>query len=128
MGLLAANGALTMCTFGVAPSPLTFLPASMTLAAPGPVGACSACVPFLNVKPYGVCLSLANPITAAQTAAAFGVLTPGACIPVPVGMWIPTAPTVITAMGPILTQESMLMCAYGGQIRMLMPAQFTGMT
>lgn len=128
MGFAAANGALAMCTFGVAPTPLTFLPTSMVLSPVGPIGTCAGCVPFLNVKPFGVCMSLANPITAALTAAAFGVLTPGPCIPVPAGIWIPMKPTVITAMGPILTQESMLMCAYGGQIRMLMPAQFAAMT
>ena len=37
--------------------------------------------PFVNVLPFGLCTSLANPITAAQTAAALGVLTPGPCTP-----------------------------------------------
>ena len=128
MGFIVANGALSMCTFGVAPMPLTFLPTSMALTMVGPAGTCAGCVPFLNVKPFGVCMSILNPVTASLTAAAFGVLTPGPCIPVPAGMWIPTAPTVITAMGPILTQESMLMCAYAGQIRALVPMQFTAMT
>ena len=41
--------------------------------------------PFANILPFGLCTSLANPITAAQTAAALGVLTPGACTPVTVG-------------------------------------------
>ena len=37
--------------------------------------------PFANILPFGLCTSLANPITAAQTAAALGVLTPGTCTP-----------------------------------------------
>jgi hypothetical protein len=99
----------------------------MVMGSAGPMGTCADCVPFLNVKPFGVCMSLANPITAAQTAAALGVLTPGACIPVPAGMWIPMKPVVMAKPGPILTSDSMLMCAYGGMIKITLPGQFTVM-
>jgi hypothetical protein len=69
-------------------------------------------------------MSLANPTTAALTASALGVLTPGPCIPTPAGMWIPTKPTVLTSAGPILTSDSMLICAFGGVIKINMPAEF----
>jgi hypothetical protein len=72
-------------------------------------------------------MSLANPVTAALTAAAFGVLTPGPCIPTPAGIWTPTKPTVMAKPGPMLTGDSILACAFGGVIKINMPAQFTVM-
>jgi hypothetical protein len=83
--------------------------------------------PFMNVAPFGVCMSMANPVTAALTAAAFGILTPGPCIPTPAGTWIPTKPTVLMKPGPIMTSDSMLICAFGGVIKINVPAQFTVM-
>ncbi len=71
-----------------------------------------------------MCRSLLNPITAAQTAAALGVLTPGICTPVPVGMWIPTKPTVKFTNSSILTDNSILTCAYGGVINIVTPLEF----
>jgi hypothetical protein len=97
----------------------------MLMGAAGPMGSCADCIPFLNIVPFGVCSSILNPTTASLTAAALGVLTPGPCIPTPAGMWIPTKPTVMSKMGPMLTSDSMLICAYGGVIKINMPAQFT---
>jgi len=116
-------GAMTKCPFGLAPSTLTVLPSTI-LHTMGPMGHCSNCVPFMNIAPFGLCTSLLNPVTAAQTAAALGVLTPGTCIPTPVGPWIPTKPTVLGPMGPMLTNGSSLMCAFGGCIKIIMPVQF----
>ena len=81
MGLPVVNSALLMCSFGVAPSPLTVLPGNRTMFENSRWRTIMDNKPFVNIKPFGVCISLANPITAAQTAAAFGVLTPGACTP-----------------------------------------------
>lgn len=76
--------------------------------------------PFVNVMPFGLCTSLANPITAAQTAAALGVLTPGACTPVTTP-WVPGSPTALIANMPALTNTSKCMCSYGGVIQITMP-------
>jgi hypothetical protein len=84
-------------------------------------------VPFLNIAPFGVCNSMMNPTTAALTAAAFGVLTPGPCIPTPAGTWIPTNPMVMASPGPLLSSDSILMCAFGGVIKINVPGQFTVM-
>ncbi|MDR0581295.1 MAG: DUF4280 domain-containing protein [Holosporaceae bacterium] len=127
MGLGVCCGAITSCPFGAAPGTLTFLPTPMVMGAAGPMGTCMDTVPFLNIAPFGVCMSMANPTTAALTAAAFGVLTPGPCIPTPAGIWIPTKPTVMAKPGPLLTSDSMLMCAFGGIIKANVPAQFTVM-
>ena len=126
MGIHVGNGAMTSCIFGIAPGSLV-LPPSTVMGTSGSLGNCSNCVPFMNVTPFGLCMSLANPITAAQTAAAFGVLTPGACIPTPAGMWLPIKPTVLSMNMPMLDSSSMLMCAFGGVIRINVPGQFTVM-
>ena len=124
MGFMACMGGLATCPFGVAPTPLTFLPAPPVLGTTGPMGKCTDMAPFLNITPFGVCMSIMNPITATLTAAAFGVLTPGPCIPVPAGIWIPVAPMVMSA-GPVLSSDSKLMCAYMGAISIIIPGEFT---
>ena len=77
--------------------------------------------PFVNVLPFGLCTSLANPITAAQTAAALGVLTPGTCTPVIAAPWVPGAPTALVGNMPMLNQTSKCICAYGGVITITNP-------
>jgi hypothetical protein len=69
--------------------------------------------------PFGLCQSLANPTTAALTAAALGVLTPGPCTPVIPAPWVPGSPTVMVANMPALTNTCQLMCAYGGAISII---------
>ena len=77
--------------------------------------------PFANIMPFGLCTSLANPITAAQTAAALGVLTPGVCTPVVPAPWVPGAPTALTGSMPTLTRCRKCNCAYGGVITIMNP-------
>lgn len=72
--------------------------------------------PMVNIMPFGVCSSIANPATASLTAAALGVLTPGPCIPVSTP-WTPGSPKTMVAKMPALTDSSMCMCAYGGAIQ-----------
>ncbi|MDR2107454.1 MAG: DUF4280 domain-containing protein [Holosporaceae bacterium] len=127
MGLGVCTGAMSMCPFGAAPGTLSFLPTNMIMGSAGPMGTCMDTVPFLNIAPFGVCMSMANPTTASLTAAALGVLTPGPCIPTPGGTWIPTNPMVMAAAGPMLTSDSMLICSFGGVIKINVPGQFTVM-
>ena len=78
--------------------------------------------PFVNIPPFGVCMSLANPATASLTAAALGVLTPGPCTPMTaVAPWVPGAPTVMVANMPALTSTSKCNCMYGGVISVAVP-------
>lgn len=123
MGFCCCPGTLLSCPMGLTPAPLTILP-KMLMGPTGPMATCMDCIPFLNIVPFGVCKSLLNPSTAALTAAAFGVLTPGPCMPTPVGIWIPTKPTVMSLTGPVLTNNSMLICAFGGVIKINLPGQF----
>lgn len=124
MGLLATNGCLCACSFGVAPCPLVVLPAARVLSG-APAAAIMDNVPFVNLATFGMCSSAANPTVAAATAAAMGVLTPMPCIPVFPAPWVPGSPTVLIGGKPALTTDSKLMCAYGGVVSMTAPAQMT---
>jgi hypothetical protein len=73
-------------------------------------------IPMLNIMPFAMCQSLANPTVAAATAAALGVLTPMPCIPVTPAPWAPGSPTVMIGNKPSLNNSSKLMCTWGGVI------------
>jgi len=121
MPLPVVNGAMTMCSFGLAPSTLIVLPQNRTLVENMPAATIMDNKPFVNVLPFGLCTSLANPITAAQTAAALGVLTPGVCTPVTVAPWMPGAPPALVGSMPMLHQACTCNCAYGGVITITNP-------
>lgn len=117
-------GAMLKCSFGMAPSSLVPTPkpvqtSNMVAANIGDH------VPMMNVMPFGVCQSMANPTVAAATAAAMGVLTPMPCIPNTPAPWVPGAPTVLLCNLPALDDQSKLMCIWGGVIEVTMPGQMT---
>jgi hypothetical protein len=70
---------------------------------------------------------MANPIVAAATAAALGVLVPMPCVPITVAPWVTGAPTVLLGNMPTLNNSSKLMCVWGGVISIILPGQFTVM-
>ena len=118
-------GAMMTCTFGAAPSTLVVLPANKVLAEGPPAANIMDHKPMLNIMPFGVCTSLANPTVAAATAAALGVLTPMPCIPNTPAPWVPGAPTVLLANFPVLNNTSKLMCTWAGVIEVVVPGQVT---
>lgn len=124
MALLVTGGAMTLCTFGASPGVLNVLPTG-TSAGPAPAATILDNVPFLNIGPFTLCTSLANPAVATATAAALGVLTPMPCTPVIPAPWTPGSPTVLVQGRPALTNTSTCLCAYGGLITIAMPGQFT---
>ena len=117
-------GAMLKCSFGVAPGTLMVLPANLVMSN-GPVANIMDHKPMLNILPFGMCTSLANPTVAAATAAAMGVLTPMPCIPVTPAPWAPGSPTVMLSNMPALNNTSKLMCTWGGVISVTVPGQFT---
>lgn len=125
MGIPVVATASLACSFGLAPGTLNVLPDKKVLAENKPMATILDNKPFLNITPFGVCSSLANPITAAQTAAALGVLTPGTCTPVIPAPWTPGSPTVMVGGVPALNNSSMCTCAYGGVIQITMPGATT---
>jgi hypothetical protein len=119
-------GANMQCSFGAAPSSLVVLPANRVLTAV-PDANIMDNKPMVNILPFGVCSSMANPTVAAATAAALGVLTPMPCIPATTAPWVPGAPTVLLANMPTLNNSSKLMCMWGGVIQIVNPGQTTVM-
>lgn len=111
------TGAPLTCSFGIAPGTLVVLPDKRVTAESKPAATILDFKPFVNITPFSLCNSLANPITAAQTSAALGVLTPGTCIPTPVAPWSPGATTTMIGGVPALTDTSICNCAYGGVIQ-----------
>jgi hypothetical protein len=117
-------GAQLACNMGAAPSALAVLPAARVTGCSRPVASVADAVPLLNVAPFGMCRSLANPAVAAATAAAVGVLTPMPCVPV-TASWTPGSPTVLAGGKPVVTASSTCACAWGGQISVVSPGQTT---
>ena len=127
MGLPVVTGAMLQCSFGAAPSTLSVLPMNRVMFENKPVANIMDNKPMVNIAPFALCMSLANPITAAQTAAALGVLTPGTCIPVTTAPWAPGAPKTLIANMPALTDSSICVCAYGGVIKVVVGQAFKEM-
>ncbi len=121
MAIPVVSGAMLQCPMGLAPSTLNVIPKARVMTENMPMASIADNIPMVNIPPFGVCTSLANPITAAQTAAALGVLTPGACLPVLPAPWMPGSPTVLVGGMPALTNTSKCQCAYGGSISIINP-------
>ena len=126
MGAQVVMGAMLQCSFGVAPSTLVVLPTNRVLGAT-PAANIMDNVPMLNVMPFGMCSSPANPTVAAATAAALGVLTPMPCVPFTVAPWVPGVPTVLIGSMPAVDNNCKLMCNWGGVIQVTSPGQFAVM-
>lgn len=121
MGMQVSMGATLMCTMGLAPSSLMVLPQNRTLAENKPAANIMDNKPFVNILPFGMCKSPANPAVAAATAAALGVLTPMPCTPVTPAPWTPGSPTVTIANMPALNNTSKCMCVFAGTISITNP-------
>ena len=68
MGKLVCAGAMLKCSFGMAPATLNVLPLNRVLSG-APSANIMDNVPMLNILPFGMCQSPANPMVAAATAA-----------------------------------------------------------
>ncbi|RAU37554.1 DUF4280 domain-containing protein [Enterobacter sp. ECC-175] len=119
------TGAVMQCSFGVAPATLNVMPVSRTIVNNMPMANILDNKPFINILPFGMCNSIANPTVAAATAAALGVLTPMPCIPSTIAPWVPGSPTIMVGNAPALTAQSQLMCMWGGVIQISFPGQVT---
>lgn len=122
MSLHVCTGAMMRCSMGAAPSTFAALPKTVqtNMMDAGNIMDNKAMV---NIPPFGVCKSPANPMVAAATAAALGTLVPMPCIPNTPAPWAPGAPTVLVANMPALNNTSKLMCIWGGVIEIAMAGQ-----
>lgn len=110
-----------LCSFGMAPAALNVLPIKRVMIEGKPAATITDMVPILNIPPFGMCTSLANPTVAAATAAALGVLTPMPCIPATVAPWAPPAAQTLIGGTPALTAGAQCHCAWGGVITIIFP-------
>ena len=72
MGSPLVAGAVTRCSFGLAPSVLNVLPVNRVLVSNLPAANVLDSKPIVNIVPFGMCNSIANPTVATATAAALG--------------------------------------------------------
>ncbi|TDF97139.1 DUF4280 domain-containing protein [Paenibacillus piri] len=124
MGILVCGGASTQCSFGAAPGTLMVLPANRVMTSM-PIANIMDNKPIMNITPFGMCKSMANPTVAAATAANKGVLVQMPCVPVIAAPWAPGSPTVQIANMPALNNSSKCMCNWGGVIQIVNPGQAT---
>lgn len=121
MPKLVINGAKLKCSEGLAPSTLTVLPANGSSADEQPAATIMDNVPMVNIAPFGMCKTQANPQVAAATAAAMGTLTPMPCLPVIPAPWSPGA-SIVTIQGQkALTDDSKCNCVWTGSIEITDP-------
>lgn len=123
MAMHVCTGAILQCSCGAAPSPLLVPPTNRMLS--GKVAAANIMdhKPLLNIMPFAVCTSPANPAVAAATAAALGVLTPMPCLPATATPWLPGVPNVLLGSMPALDERSKLACNWGGVISVVFAGQ-----
>ena len=110
MGFSLCTGGMMMCSFGVAPSNLNILPDKMIMCAEKPMANIMDNKPMLNIPPFGMCTSPANP----AVIAALG--SPVPCIPNTVAPWTPANPMVLVKNMPSISDSSKLMCMWAGVI------------
>ena len=127
MPMQVVNSAQLMCSMGMAPSALVVLPLNRVMSGNQPAANIMDHKPMLNIMPFGMCRSPANPVVAAATAAAMGVLTPMPCVPATPAPWVPGAVTVLLGNMPSLDNTCKLNCMWAGVISVVAPGQVTHM-
>ena len=121
MPKLVVHGAKLNCSQGMAPSSLTILPVGPAVADEQPAATVADMKPMLNIAPFGMCQTQANPEVAAATAAAMGALTPMPCVPVISAPWSPGAAVAAIDGVKVLTDDSTCSCAWTGSVSITDP-------
>jgi Domain of unknown function (DUF4280) len=127
MAIAVGSGAMLQCSFGLAPGSLTVLPVGRVNADGVPMANIMDHKPNVNIAPFGMCQSLANPQVASATSAAQGVLTPQPCLPMTQTPWAPGSPMVTVGGQPALNNTSTCNCLWAGVITITNPGARTVM-
>jgi hypothetical protein len=131
MPMQVVNTATLMCSFGTSPSNLVVLPTNRVLCGNQFAANIMDHISMVNIMPFGMCMSLANPAVPATRGgapappAALGVLTPQPCIPATMTPWTPGSLTDLIANQPALDNISICMCMWAGVITVANPGQTT---
>ncbi len=118
MSKQVVHGAKLQCSFGSAQSSLVVLPTKMTDDDGVPAANITDHVQMLNIMPFGMCSSRANPAVAAAR-------RPRPCIPKDVTTWSPGSLTILLDNKPTLNDTSKCMCVWEGVISVASPGQVT---
>jgi len=117
------SGAKLKCSFGKSTSVLSILPVKLVDTVKQPAAVIMDNIPMVNIAPFGMCSSLANPAVIAATAAAMGTPTPAPCMPATIAPWMPGSPKVKIRKLAALTDDCKLNCAWGGMIEITKAGQ-----
>lgn len=116
MATYVCSTAQMKCSMGNAPSSLTVLPIRTINLSNKPQANISDIIPMVNIAPFGMCQSLANPTVASATSSAMGVLTPMPCIPNTTAPWMNGKTDLLLQGQPALLSSCKLMCMWAGNI------------
>lgn len=116
MASYVVQGAKLKCTFGSQESTFQVPVDHKIYINNKPQGNMMDFKPMMNIMPFGLCSSLANPTVAAATAAASGVLQKMPCIPATVTPWFNVKMDVLLEYFPAMLDSSKTMCMWCGMI------------
>lgn len=108
------EGSICRCSFGSCPSRIK-IPARKSQDAAHRVCVADH-IPMVNIMPFGMCSSPANPVAGKAEGAEPKKRTAAPCMPCPAAAWSPVDPENRVDGQPSLTPESTLPCRYGGVI------------
>ena len=119
------NGSTLMCSMGTGVSQLlvTMPENPMKPTQPWPANILDG-RSLVNIKPFGMCRSMANPQVAAASAAAQGALIMAPCIP-NTTTWAPGDAFNLIRNAPALNKTSQAVCTFGGIIKVTIPVPMT---
>ena len=117
MATYVCSTAQLQCSMGSSPSSLTVLPIRTIKLSHKPQANIFDNKPIVNIAPFGLCRSMANPTVASATAAAMGALTPMPCIPNTNVPWTNGKTDVLLQGQPALLSSCQLMCMWAGNIK-----------
>lgn len=104
------------CIFGTAPSKLLVLPKNLCFySLPNAYATTMDYIPFVNILPFGSCISPSNPTVIATGTAP--------CTPIISEPWMPGAVTVSINHFKALSKESICRCNFQGIITIIEPGQ-----
>jgi hypothetical protein len=121
MAKLVLSGATLKCSQGMAPGTLSVLPTNLTFGEAEPIASVMDHLPIVNVAPFALCRSPANPQVAAATAVAGGVLAPQPCVPVVPAPWSPGATDAQVGPFAALLDSDTCQCTWAGVIQIVYP-------
>jgi hypothetical protein len=121
MPKLVVHGAMMSCDQGAAPASLVVPPLANASADEQALATVNDFQPQVNIPPFGMCRTQANPQVAAATAAANGVPTPQPCVPVTTSPWSPGSSISSLDGVRLLSDDSTCKCAWSGTIRIDAP-------